>query len=216
MAIKTRVRTKLCGTTELVAAQHAITCGVDALGFIFAKKSGRYITPKAASNIIKEIPPFIGKVGVFVDELVEDVVTIVKTCGLTAVQLHGKESPEYCWALRERLGRSCTMVKAFRVRPESVASDFSVYETVVNAFLLDTYAKGIEGGTGEVFNWDIIDQLELQKPFILAGGLAVENIVKAINDVAPYAVDVNSGVEMAPGKKDPVLVREIMEKILSV
>lgn len=211
-----RVRTKLCGTTELVAAKHAVACGVDGLGFIFVTKSARCITPKKAREIIKELPPFVGKVGVFVNESIESLLAIVTECGLTAVQLHGKETPEYCWALRERLGRSCTIIKAFRVRPESVATEFSPYEVVVDAFLLDTYAQGVEGGTGEVFNWQIIKSLKLQCPLILAGGLNPRNVQKAIREVAPYALDINSGVESAPGQKDPVLVAAVMEKILSL
>lgn len=210
-----RVRIKLCGTTELIAAKHAVSCGVDALGFIFAQKSPRYIATKNARAIIRELPPFIGKIGVFVDESIENILTIVTECGLTAVQLHGRETPEFCWALREQLGRSCMMIKAFRVRPESAASDFAPYEVVVDAFLLDTYVKDVEGGTGEVFNWDLIEGLNLQRPVILAGGLSSANIQKAIRQVVPYALDVNSGVELAPGKKDLALVSEVMEKVLS-
>ena len=195
-----RVRVKMCGTTRLEDAVAAIRYGVDALGFIFYPKSPRFIVPENANTIVKNLPPFVDRVGVFVNASHQEVIRAAG-CGLSYLQLHGDESADYCRALRGMLP-ACGIIKAFRVSEASRPEDFSPYNDCVDAFLLDTYAKGIPGGTGMSFDWSVIETLALQRPIILAGGLTPENVASAIAAVRPYAVDINSGVELRPGIKD--------------
>lgn len=209
----TRRRIKMCGTTNLTDAHMAVGAGVDALGFIFAEQSKRYISPDHAAAIIKEIPPFVSKVGVFVNGQMDEIVKIAHMTGLTAIQLHGHEQPEFCRQLALGLP-SLTIIKGFRVGSHSVASEIFPFHEVVNGYLLDTYIEKEAGGTGIVFDWQIIKKLNLRKPYILAGGLNPGNIVEALDVASPYAVDVNSGVESAPGKKDHNLVMRFIEKVV--
>lgn len=212
MAMTQRTRIKICGTTNRDDAWAAVAAGVDALGFIFAEKSPRCISPEDAKKIIVELPPFVDLVGVFVDKDPTELEEIVHYCGLNHVQLHGQESPEYCKELASRFPVTRIM-KAFRVSDMSRVADFVQYNDVVSGFLLDTYSKGQSGGTGKTFNWDIIPTLGLKRPFILAGGLSPENIEAAITNVQPYAVDINSGIELSPGVKDHEKLQDIVAKI---
>ncbi len=195
-----RTRVKMCGTTRLKDALAAVHLGIDALGFIFFSKSPRYINRAGAEAIIAQLPPLIDRVGVFVDASVEEIAACA-ACGLSMVQLHGKETPEFCREVKKVLPH-CGLLKAFRVGRESTAADFAPYADCVEAFLLDTYVKGAPGGTGEIFDWSLIARLELARPLFLAGGLAPENVGRAIEEVQPYAVDINSGIETLPGVKD--------------
>lgn len=204
----------MCGTTRLVDAQAAVSCGVDALGFIFYRKSPRYIAPGKAMTIIRQLPPFVDRVGVFVNGEAGELAEAAKA-GLSCLQLHGSESPEYCTAIREKLP-SCAVIKAFRVGEDSTADHFVPYNQCVDAFLLDTYVEGTEGGTGRVFDWSIIERLELQRPILLAGGLTPENIVQAIAAVKPFGVDVNSGIESQPGIKDHQRLFHLMQLVASI
>ncbi len=210
MAARTRV--KMCGITNRYDAEEGVRAGVDALGFIFVEESPRYISPEDAREIISELPPFVDCVGVFVDRDPVEVEEIIAYCGLSYAQLHGSEDPKYC----ERLARSsapCKMIKAFRVNGDSQADLFTPYEEVAQGVLLDTYSKGMAGGTGLVFDWTIISRLNLQLPLILAGGIGPENVREAINLVRPFAIDVNSGVERAPGQKDSAKLHALMEQV---
>ncbi len=207
-----RTRIKVCGMTRKADALAAIDCGVDALGFIFVKKSPRYIAPESAREIIRELPPFINCVGVFMDEDPSAIREIVDLCGLFWVQLHGSETPEYCRRWRQS-SSPARLIKAFRVGPDTCAADFRPYEEHVAAFLLDTYVKGRQGGTGKVFDWERIERFELQRPLILAGGLTPENAAAAARAVQPFALDVNSGVEEAPGRKDPCKLRTLVSAV---
>jgi phosphoribosylanthranilate isomerase len=128
--------------------------------------------------------------------------------GLSALQLHGDESPDYCMELRRALPH-CQQIKALRIGPASCAADFSPYAPLVDAFLLDTYLPGMAGGTGAAFDWSLIDALALQRPFLLAGGLSPANVAEAIEAVRPFAVDINSGVELQPGVKDHTRLRAL-------
>ena len=209
-----RTRVKMCGTTRREDALAAVRLGVDALGFIFYEKSPRYIAPENAAALFKCLPPFIDRVGVFVDAPLADVVQTARL-GLSYVQLHGGESPDYCRDLREALP-FCGLIKAFRVGAESRANDFTSYASCVDAFLLDTYIKGASGGTGLVFDWSIIDRLQLQCPVILAGGLSPANVALAIAAVHPYAVDINSAIEVQPGIKDHRRLQDLMQVVAAI
>ena len=207
-----RIRVKMCGTTNLEDALAAVEAGVDALGFIFYKKSPRNIDPKMAKIIIEQLPPFVDTVGVFVDRDQKEVEEIIRFCGLGYVQLHGQESPKYC----ERLARStapCQVIKALRVGGDLQENDITPYNEYVKGFLLDTYQKGVKGGTGQRFDWSLIQGLKLQRDVILAGGLDPKNVQEALAAVRPYALDVNSGVETNPRQKDHDLIRQFIRQV---
>lgn len=210
-----RTRIKVCGITSAEDAKEAIRIGVDAIGFIFVESSPRFISPEKAKEIVTQLPPFIHYVGVFVDKDPVEIQEIIEYCGLSYVQLHGSEDAEYCQKLAQA-ATPCKLIKAFRVGSQAVAADFTPYEDSVKGFLLDTYMEGQEGGTGRPFDWSIIESLKLQLPVILAGGLKPENVAEAIRVVKPFAIDLNSGVEEEPGKKDLIKLRNVVEIVISV
>lgn len=207
-----RIRIKICGMTRLEDALCAVEAGVDALGFIFYAKSQRSIDPSAAQRIVAQLPPLVDAVGVFVDHEPSQVEAIVKQCRLSYAQLHGAESPEDCRQIA-RMAAPCQVLKAFRIGPLSTAAEVASYQDCVQGFLLDTFSQNAVGGTGAVFNWSIIDHLGLTKPFLLAGGLTVGNIRAALEQVRPYGVDANSGLETAPGVKDHGLIRQFVAAV---
>ncbi|OGP70354.1 MAG: N-(5'-phosphoribosyl)anthranilate isomerase [Deltaproteobacteria bacterium RBG_13_58_19] len=195
------VSIKICGITNLEDALLAAELGADALGFIFYPPSPRSIEPDAARDIIAKLPPFVSTVGVFVDEDAALIKELAASVGLDWLQLHGKETPEYCRTLGRRV------IKSFRIRDENSLASLAAYRGAVQAMLLDTYKKGLVGGTGETFDWDLARRARQYGPIILAGGLTPENVAQAIAIAQPQAVDVASGVEAAPGKKDPEKLR---------
>jgi len=202
----------MCGMTRIKDIEMGIAVGLDALGFIFYDKSPRNVTPDFVRSVVAKIPPFIDCVGVFVDRDKKEVEEIVEYCGLSHAQLHGNEDPKYCERL-ERFASPCHVIKAFRVGDQSKSTNFSPYDDVVHGYLLDTYIKGNAGGTGEVFDWSLIDRLGLQRPVILAGGLSTDNVEDAIKLVGPFGVDVNSGIEIEPGIKDHSKLKEFVRKV---
>ncbi len=197
-------RLKICGITNLEDALKAAELGADALGFIFYKGSPRHISPRTASLIIRELPPFVVPVGVFVDEEPEKVKAIAAETGISTVQLHGYETPEYC----ESLGLK--VIKAIRIKERSDIMRLRPYN--VAAFLLDTFREGVPGGTGETFDWQIAIEAKALGRVILSGGLNPENVREAIERVRPYAVDASSGLEEKPGKKDHRKLEKFMEQ----
>jgi phosphoribosylanthranilate isomerase len=204
------VRIKICGITNPRDASMAVELGADALGFIFAP-SPRQVTPEQALHIINSLPPFVQTVGVFVDESLNRISDIVDFCGLEMIQLHGDESPEFCAALMPHA------IKGFRLNNTSSLASIGNYRTKIRAVLLDTYQKGIRGGTGKTFDWNLaIAARKFGIPVILSGGLNPSNVQRALADVQPYAVDVNSGIEESPGVKSPLLMKELMEKIREI
>jgi phosphoribosylanthranilate isomerase len=193
---------KICGITNLEDALCAVESGADALGFNFYRRSPRYISPADARLIIERLPAMVMSVGVFVNESVpEQVARIADVAGLTAVQLHGDESPEYCSALK-----GCFTIKALSAKGDFNPQVVRDYQT--DAIMLDAYAKDARGGTGRVIDWELAGRVrELVPRLFLAGGLSPENIADAIAAVDPFAVDACSSLERAPGKKDQKLVR---------
>jgi len=202
-----RTRIKVCGMIDPFEAHSAVDLGVDALGFIFAPASPRRLEPEKAREIIRSLPPFVDAVGVFVNEDVKAVGDIVRYCGLTVVQLHGDESPDYCRSL------DCRVLKAFRIGSIADLAASTLYKGVVSGFLLDTMNAKLVGGTGQVFDWRLLDSCRPSGPLILAGGLTPENVAQAIQQVRPYAVDVNSGVEIAPGRKDLGRLKSFVQEV---
>jgi len=198
---------KICGITNKVDAINASRLGVDMMGFVFYEKSKRRVSPMAAGDIINEIPPSIGRVGVFVDEDKDNVLKIAEDASLDTLQFHGNETPEYCKFFKDRF----KVIKAFRLRDKKDLRRVNDYD--VDFILLDTYKKDSAGGTGEMFDWKILKDFEILKPVILSGGLTPENISLAIRELAPYGVDVSTGVEKEPGKKDLELMKRFIENV---
>ncbi len=193
------VRVKICGITSADDARAAVGAGVDALGFMFYEPSPRCVTPEQAAAIIAKLPTHVAKVGVFVDADEAAVRTTAAMAGLDTLQFHGSEPPEFCARFELRT------IKAFRVKDSGSLAQLPDYET--DAWLLDSYVQGVPGGTGERFNWDLaVEAKRLGRPILLAGGLTPENVGEAVGQVTPYGLDVSSGVEAAPGRKDAAKV----------
>ena len=200
------VLVKICGITRADDALYAEELGASAVGFIFYPPSPRSITPADAGALSKALGPFIARVGVFVDETQEMVNDTIVSAGLTTVQLHGSESPEY---IREI--RGAKVIKAFRVGADFDPEELGRYS--VNAFLLDTFDKSGYGGTGKTFDWGRAVPCMRYGKVILAGGLDAENISSAVSEVSPWGVDVSSGVEREPGVKDHGKMKQFFDAI---
>ncbi|MBT1071178.1 phosphoribosylanthranilate isomerase [Pelotalea chapellei] len=198
------MKIKICGITNLEDALTAVQAGADALGFVFCSASPRNVTPDQAAGIIRQLPPFVQTVGLFVNAELAIVNNTADHCGLDIIQLHGEESPDFCAAVKRRV------IKAFRVKDASSLESMESYPTA--AYLLDAWSPVAHGGTGHSFNWEIAAAAAARLPIILAGGLTPDNVAAAVRQVRPYAVDVSSGVETAPGIKDPAKVREFIKK----
>ena len=196
------VRVKICGITNAKDADMAVEAGADALGFIFVAGTPRYIDPDAAREIVNDLPPFVSPVGVFADHPVEEIERVIDRCGFRTVQLHGSEAPEYCRHL------AVSVIKTFRVRRGGALPPFEAYR--VHAFLLDTFVEGRLGGTGQTFPLEVASSAKAFGRVIIAGGLTPENVAQVIREVHPYAVDVSSGVESTPGRKDPQKLRDFI------
>lgn len=203
----TRTRCKICGITNLDDALLAIDAGADALGFVFYDKSPRYVSPEEAATICAQLPPFVTRVGLFVDHSAELVTEISKRVELDLLQFHGDESPEFC----KQFDRP--YIKAVRVRAGSDFAEAQARYTESQALLVDTYRAGVPGGTGEAFDWGLLPA-ERSMPLILAGGLNPDNVRRAIATVSPYAVDVSGGVEREKGKKDGQKVLKFLEEVM--
>ena len=202
-----QIKVKICGMTQLKDALFAVEQGVDAVGFIFYKKSPRAVTMKTVREIITKLPPLVDTVGVFVNESAERVNKIADYCGLDLVQLHGEESPAFCRKIRRRV------IKAFRVKDLQSIKQLSKFP--VSGFLLDTFSDNLHGGTGKTFDWNLALPAKKIGPVILAGGLTPRNIRQAVRRVRPYGVDVCSGVEKSSGIKDLEKVRAFLKNIRS-
>ncbi len=201
------VRVKICGITNTDDAIASVKYGADALGFVFYRKSPRQITPEAARKRVREVPPFVTTVGVFVDEDPKNVERILEYVRLDCAQLHGDEPPEACLIDRK-------VIKAIRIKvPEDIER---MKDYRVAGFLLDAYLPDLPGGTGRKFNWKHAFEAHKFGPIILAGGLTPENVEEAIKQVGPYGVDVSSGVETEKGIKDHEKLRLFIHRAKSV
>lgn len=202
------MKVKICGITCEEDALAAVAAGADALGFNFCPASPRYLDPRCARDIVSGLPPFVTAVGVFVDVISPaEVRRIARLSGVSVLQLHGDETPDYC----RRLRKSYPLIKALRLGRD--LNEQALGEYPVQAFLLDTYDATRRGGTGKTFDWSLACSLADLRPIILAGGLTPDNVASAIRAVRPYAVDVCSGIETRPGKKDPGKLARFMEEV---
>jgi phosphoribosylanthranilate isomerase len=221
-------RVKICGITNLEDARMAVHAGADALGFIFVEKTPRFVTPEQVASIVRWLPPFVTTVGVFWDHPTGHVKAIIEACRLRAIQLHGDEKPED-WA-----DLSVPVIKTVKMSPATTIEGLPEYKLgerinalwwrkVASAILFDTDARWSEGGeTREPIEWRGIRMMGAMAPeaarvaVILSGGLTPDNVARAVDIVRPHAVDVNSGVEARPGKKDPEKVRRFVAEAKGV
>ncbi len=201
-----RVRIKICGITSAADALAAVSAGADAVGFVFYPPSPRAVDGSAVRYILRDLPPFVTKVGLFVDADSAAIRSILSTVHLDLLQFHGSETPEQCRALDR------PYIKAIRMQPDTKLPEICDAYSDAAAILLDAYVEGVVGGTGRNFDWALIPR-QLPKPIILAGGLTPANVADAITQVRPYAVDVSGGVEMAKGVKDPRKMQAFVEGV---
>ena len=202
-----QTRVKICGITNIEDAKVAEDAGAYAIGLVFYKNSPRYIDISKAKEIVENVTPLLNCVGLFVDADKAYINNILEQVNLDILQFHGQESEQAC-ALYNK-----PYIKAIRMNEEiNLLEEVKEYFSA-KALLLDTYVEGILGGTGKVFDWNMIPR-NLEKPIILAGGLNVDNVKDAINKVNPYAVDVSGGVEIEQGKKDPDKIKEFINETL--
>jgi phosphoribosylanthranilate isomerase len=202
---KVRVKVKICGITNWADARQAVAEGADFLGFNFYAGSPRYVAPARAGSIVRRLPKKVLTIGVFVNEREPKMLEIARAVGLDALQLHGDETP----AMVRRLKRSFPVIKGIRVKTSPGARQLSRFKAAT-ALLLDGFDAHRRGGTGKTFDWEIARRAKQYGRIFLAGGLTPENVGEAIRAVQPYAVDVCSGVETRPGKKDPASVKRLM------
>lgn len=194
-----RTRIKICGITSVDDALRCAEAGADAVGLVFYPPSPRNVTLERAAEIARALPPFVPAVALFVDPTPSEVEAVLERCPVGALQFHGDEPPELC----ERFGRP--YLKALRVRRQvDLLESLRPYEAA-SGWLLDAFHEGAYGGTGTVFDWDLVPS-GLPRPVVLSGGLTPENVAEAVRRVRPWAVDVSSGVEAAKGIKDPARV----------
>jgi phosphoribosylanthranilate isomerase len=203
------VRVKICGVTNWADAGLAVDLGADALGFNFHAPSPRAVTPAQAWDIIRRLPPMVTAVGVFVNWPAQAVAALARALRLGAVQLHGDEPPR---EVRE-LGAAFNVIKAFPMPPGFRLAALAPYAPHASALLLDGFQGGLRGGTGRTADWDLARRARRYGRVILAGGIRPDNVAAAIARVQPYAVDVASGVESRPGKKDASALRELMREV---
>lgn len=200
------VKVKTCGITSVADGLAAAEAGADLIGLMFYDKSPRWVPPELAAEIARAVPPHVVKVGVFVNPPEELVTAAVTRCGLSLLQFHGEEPPEFCTQF------GVMSMKAFRIRDAASLRALPRYAT--DAWLLDAYSPGRRGGTGDTFNWDLASEArKLGRPIFLAGGLTPENVAEAVRCAQPFGVDVSSGVESAPGRKDPARMRAFVEAV---
>lgn len=207
----TRTRVKICGITRPEDALVAVNCGVDALGLVFYPASPRALSIPQALELCRKIPVFVSKVGLFVDAEAAAVEAIIEQVPLNYLQFHGEEDEAFCASF------GMPYIKAIRVKPDlNLIEAFDAYKSAAG-FLLDAWHPDLAGGTGEVFDWSLLaDMQSIDKPLILAGGLNHSNVSTAINQLKPYAVDVSSGVEEQPGIKSAQKIKQFVEEVNGV
>lgn len=196
---------KICGITNEADARAAVEAGADALGFMFYEGSPRNVAPQTVAGIVGKLPARVGTVGVFVNAAADEIKRIAAECRLTTLQFHGEEPPDFCAQFAP-----LKVWKAFRIRDAASLEPLPRYAT--DAWLLDTHSPNARGGTGEQFNWELALAAKRHgRPILLAGGLTVANVAAAVRQAQPWGVDVSSGVESAPGRKDHAKVREFVQ-----
>ena len=205
------VKVKICGITNWTDARRAVEAGADFLGFNFYPRSSRYIAPPSARRIVQRLPQGVASVGVFVNEPEQEMLAIAQEVGLDYVQLHGDETPE----LVSRMRRSFRVIKAIRVRDSFRASQLGNFKRA-SSILLDGFDAHLRGGSGKSFNWKLAKSAGRKRQIFLAGGITPENAAEAVSAAQPFAIDVCSGVESRPGKKDAARMRALVAAVRPV
>ena len=205
------VKVKICGITNWSDARGAVAAGADYLGFNFYRESSRYIAPAAARRIVERLPVGVASVGVFVNEPEPEMLAIARRVGLDYVQLHGDETPE----IVSRMRRSFRVIKAIRVRDSFRVAQLANFKRA-SSILLDGFDTRLRGGTGKIFNWKLAKNAGRKRQIFLAGGLTPENAAEAVSAARPFAIDVCSGVESRPGKKDAARMRALVTAVRPV
>ena len=198
-----RTKIKICGITNLKNALEAVEVGVDALGFVFFSKSPRYINPKKARAIINLLPSFVLRVGLFVNAPKEEVLSVISESRVNLLQFHGDEDEKFCNQF------NLPYIKAISLKDGINLLEYCQLFVSSSAILIDTYSHEMRGGTGKIFNWDLIPK-NLPLPLIIAGGLDSKNVSSLINSVNPYGVDVSGGVEIDKGIKDLSMMKNFV------
>ena len=207
------MRVKICGITKIAQGQEIATLGADSIGFICVEASPRYITTDKIRAIADNLPTKTDKVGVFANHSLAEISTIISNAHLTAVQLHGQESPEFCQQLRQTVAPEIELIKAFRIKSTASLELTTAYMDCVDTLLLDAYHPQMLGGTGETIDWQDLAQFKPDLPWLLAGGLTPDNIVEALTYVKPDGIDLSSGVERSPGDKNLEKVAQLFRVI---
>ncbi|MES1026312.1 phosphoribosylanthranilate isomerase [Gloeocapsa sp. BRSZ] len=207
------MRVKICGITKPEQGQAIAQLGATALGFICVPASPRYISATQIQAIVSQIPQHIERIGVFANTTIVEIYQVAVAGGLTGVQLHGDESPEFCTQLRQELPPGVEIIKALRVRDSQALVQANLYIDCVDTLLLDAYHPQILGGTGKTLDWTTLQQFCPSCPWLLAGGLTPENVSDALNQLKPYGIDLSSGVERAPGDKDLTKVAQLFQQL---
>ena len=207
------MRVKICGITQVKQAQKIAALGASSLGFICVERSPRYITPAKIRAIAEFLPSHIDKVGVFAAHSLTEIVSVVNQADLTAIQLHGAESPEFCAQLRQVISHDIELIKAFRIKTAASLQDTAAYVDQVDTLLLDAYHPQLLGGTGKTIDWQHLEQFKPALPWMLAGGLTPDNVVDALSRLNPDGIDLSSGVERSPGDKDLAKVAQLFQAL---
>lgn len=206
------MRIKICGITQPEQGKAIASSGATALGFICVPSSPRYVSAAQIRAVVTQVPENIDNIGVFANSTVEEITQTVADSGLTGVQLHGDESTDFCYQLRQSLPY-VEIIKALRIRSLEDFAKAATYTNSVNTLLLDAYHPQQLGGTGKTLDWNMLQQFSPSCPWFLAGGLTPDNIVEALNQVNPSGIDLSSGVERAPGDKDLDKVAELFARL---
>jgi phosphoribosylanthranilate isomerase len=205
-----RTRVKICGITRVEDALSAVDAGADAIGLVFYAPSPRCVSIEQAQKIVAAIPPFVSVVGLFVNATTFEIQSVLSQVRLDIVQFHGDETPQDCAQVCAQI--NLPYYKAVRVKSDTNLLQYAIDFKAANALLLDTYSEQAYGGTGHVFDWNLIPK-NLPKPIILAGGLDANNVMGAIKQMRPYAVDVSGGVELTKGIKDAAKIAAFMQAV---
>jgi phosphoribosylanthranilate isomerase len=207
------MRVKICGITKLEQALQIVQEGATELGFICVGRSPRYIDLPQITQIVKSLDIKVNKIGVWVNVNQEEIIKTVSETKLTAVQLHGDETPEYCLKLRKQLPQNIELIKAIRVKNSETLANINNYAECVDTFLVDAYDPKNFGGTGHTLEWEKIRDFKFKKPWFLAGGLTPDNIKEALVKLQPDGIDLSSGVERSPGDKDLEKVKKLFKQL---
>ncbi len=209
------MRVKICGITKPDQGQAIAQLGATDLGFICVQASPRYVTPVQIRAVVAQLVVPVDRIGVFADATNSEIGQIVDQAGLTAVQLHGSESPDFCEKLRHSLS-GVEIIKALRVRTPECLNQAAIYGGCVDTLLLDAYHPQMIGGTGKTLDWVTLQQFFPSCPWLLAGGLTPDNILDALSELQPSGIDLSSGVERSPGDKDLNKVAQLFERLGSL